>query len=262
MATAHFSFILVNYHSAHLIRPWINSLRALLADLDKVEIIIVNNDNEEIDILNHLAQEFPIKIIHLPQNIGFGSAVNQGARVASGELLFLCNPDTLFLKGDFEQLRQYFRSQHDLGMVGLQLLDTQHQPELFAIGKVITLWQLIKNHLPLFHPYAPTKTCFIERVSGGALCIPRELFLQINGFDERYFLYFEDADLCQKVLVLKKKILFLPTIKIEHRGGVSMPSRKQQKKWYRQSRALYFHKHRPHYEQICLKLFSFLFERS
>jgi GT2 family glycosyltransferase len=259
MAGVSFSFILVNYRSAAFIRPWFDSLRKLALDASEYEIILVNNDASEQDRLDTLAQELPLRIIHLPENVGFGAAVNRGAAQAQGEFLFLCNPDTQFLSGDFAQLQQLFHRQPALGIVGMQLLDIQRHTELFSVGKAITLWQLLRNHSP-WRALMPTIQQLVERVSGGALCIPRILFHQLNGFDEQFFLYFEDAALCQRALELKRRILFFPAIQLIHHSGASMPSKERQKTWYRQSRALYLHKHRPWIEFQIVRIFSFLFE--
>lgn len=246
-----FSIIYVNYKSAEYLA---NALRSVADEEDyrDLEIVIVNNDSEESEAITRLGQEYACRVIQNTDNKGFGSAVNQGVRVASGQWIGLINPDTLWPKAQFSRLSEKISEKN--GIIGLCLLNEEGQEERFGSGRRITLWQLLLNHLPFFAKKDP-----LGWLSGGALFFPRELWATLKGFDERYFLYYEDVDFCERALQIGRSIEQEADFSVIHFRGKSHSSSKKQKKYYRESQEYYFLKFRPWYEQQILKLFHFFF---
>ncbi|MCW1888041.1 MAG: glycosyltransferase [Candidatus Moranbacteria bacterium] len=243
-----FSIIYVNYKSAHYLE---SALKSLISQEEKeiFEIIIVNNDKEERDLIEKLGQEFSCITLQNTSNKGFGSGVNQGVQAASGKWIGLINPDTLWPKSQLQVLQGKIKEKN--AVIGLRLLDKDGQEERFGCGRKITLLQLFFNHLP---PILSLGRKPVGWLSGGALFFQKALWAELKGFDEKYFLYYEDVDFCERARLAGRNIEQEPLFSIVHFGGKSHSSKKQQKKHYRESQIYYFEKFRPWYEQKILKL--------
>ncbi len=257
-----FSFIIVNFQSAALLPGWFASLETTSLTPDEYEVIIVNNDITEKEILDALAQQLPFTIIHTKNNLGFGAACNIGAANASGEILGFINPDTQFVSGDLRSIRDRFQSESSIGIIGLKLLTQSGSIQKWSAGTRGTLWDVLRNNFgfpaskKLWQSQIPIA---VDWVSGASLFIPRDFFRKIKGFDETFFLYFEDIDLCDRVLAQGKSVLYFPDMALMHISGHSAPSHKQQKQYYYASQDRYFAKHRPRWESRCLKILRTLF---
>lgn len=260
--TPKFSFIIVNYHSAALLPACFSSFQNVILPKE-YECIVVNNDLSEESSLLSLKERFSFTLVSLAKNHGFGFAVNRGAEYAKGEILILLNPDARFLLGNMQDIANIFKQHPSVGIVGMKLLIEPEKPQSWSAGKHITLVNILRNHLGLSAsiPLWNTKISrSVDWVSGAALAIPRALFFQIHGFDERFFLYYEDVDLCTRVRKLCKKIVFTPRVNILHRGSGSMEhSQEQQKCNYYASQDLYFAIHRPRYERFFLAILRKIF---
>ncbi|QQS21017.1 MAG: glycosyltransferase family 2 protein [Candidatus Moraniibacteriota bacterium] len=250
------SFLIVNYRSASRLPACFSSLKNLALPLS-FECIVANNDPSEENALQDLQKDFSFDLLPLSKNRGFGRAVNMAARRSRGTVLFLLNPDARFLSGNMTELVRCFEKNPSLGAVGMQLLEERDRPQPWSFGSPVTLLRIARNHLSRPQEILrETPEHFVETswVSGAALAIPRSLFFRIQGFDERFFLYFEDIDLCTRVQMLGKKVGLFPSARVLHVGGASMPKKRLQKKWYYRSQDFYFQKHRPPYEQFLLKI--------
>ena len=252
-----FSFIVVNFRSAHLLPDWFASLSNTFLSSGEYEVIIINNDAREIQALDTLKTHYNFTIIHTKSNLGFGAACNLASQSAHGEIIGFINPDTRFLQGDLRLITQQFTTNPSLGILGLKLLTADGSIQPWSTGTTVTLWDIIRNNLRipkstvLWNATVPTTVAW---VSGAALFIPKQLFIAVAGFDEHFFLYFEDTDLCTRVTALHKSILYFPTLSIQHLGGQSASSHTQQKQHYYASQDIFFNKHRPHIEGILLKM--------
>ncbi len=249
-----FSIVYVNYNSAAYLEKSLESLFAFETPA-LFEIIIVNNDIRENERVAQIATRFSCKCIQNAENKGFGTAVNQGVEEASSPWVGLLNPDTLWPKAQLTQLGERIWSQ-DI-VFGLTLLDENAKRECFGSGRTITLLQLLLNHLS----WLPKKE-EIGWISGGALFFPRKTWEELGGFDETYFLYYEDVDFCERARRIGKKLAVYSDFSVTHFRGKSHTSPKKQKKYYRASQAYYFTKFRPWYEQKLLQLLFIFSSRS
>lgn len=252
--TPEISFLLVNYQSAALLPACFSSFQNITIP-NSYEILIGNNDASEDNQLRALQKRFPFILLPLSGNRGFGFAMNRAAERARGNILILLNPDTRFLSGNLKELATYFKKYSNVGGIGFRLLRELEAPQHWNVGDPPNLWNILGNHLG-FRPKDSVgkieKPKTVGWTSGAALAILRRDFFRIHGFDERFFLYYEDTDLCQRLRKMKKSILFLPQIRLLHISGGSA-QRSEQKKYYYKSQDRYFSLHRPHYEGIILK---------
>jgi len=258
------SIILVNYNGADVLVDCLKSLDKFIPK-NEYEIILVDNNSQDnsIDIIN---REFAnIKLIRLLENVGFGAGNNIGAKAATGEFLFLLNTDTILTNNILPHLIKLMSANSDIGIVGPKLLfpdgsfQISFSPEIGIKGESESR-KMHKNSQD--ENYVNT----IERdfknirqvdiVVGAAFFIRRDLFNLLNGFDEEFFMYFEESDLCQRVRDKGYKILYTPHSSLIHIRGHSV--KKTSNKMvveYRRSQIYYYHKHRPTWEILILKIY-------
>ncbi|MDD4902531.1 MAG: glycosyltransferase family 2 protein [Patescibacteria group bacterium] len=204
------SVVIVNYQSQDKVLKCLDAL--LDADWGDLahEIIVVDNNSG--DDLAQVKAIFPeVKIIQSEKNLGMGGGNNLGARNSSGEFILILNPDTTVQDDAILKLHQYLRENDQVGIVGPKLLnpDGSLQYSCLRFPKIHTpilrrtfFGELAPRHLNDFlmkeYDHAVTKT--VDWLTGSCFLIRREI-LEKDGhiFDEKYFMYFEDTDLCRRV---------------------------------------------------------------
>lgn len=226
------SCIYVNYRSAKYLERSLESL--FLSEKETpFEVIIVNNDQNEKKKIEELGEKYQARILEAFHNPGFGAAVNLGAEQSRGNLLFCINPDTEWKESFFPAILEQFKERQDIGVIGIQLISPIGTPESKEVNTILGSRGL------------PWSSSVLHWVSGGALFIPKTLFREVGGFDERFFMYFEDMDLCVRVQKAGHCVLFDKAHAIIHLGGKSHITKKSQKEVYDRSLYLYSKKHWP-----------------
>jgi GT2 family glycosyltransferase len=233
-----FSVIIVNYNTVNLTRNCLNSLLEY-SNLHNLEFIVVDNASSD-DSFAVLNKEFGarIKLIKNSINIGFGAANNLGAFEAKGDILLLLNSDTLLKMDIFSVLEKTFVNEK-IGIASPILLLANGQQQPHASGKIPSLKTLL---------FERGKISFLndnlDWVSGAALAIRRSVFEKITGFDESFFMYFEDIDLCKRVKSLGYEVVLCPEAFLTHFGGASLGSGDEvRKKYYYQSQDYFYAKY-------------------
>jgi GT2 family glycosyltransferase len=232
------SFVIVNYrNSAYLDR----CLASIFENVTiEKEIIIVNNCSEYSKIFEN------VRILNISENKGFGNTCNLGAKEVQGEILCFLNPDTEMISDDFEKIISEFKNDSEVGIIGPKLVVENDNVQEWIAGREISLSDTILNNLGLKRSqkiWESEEKVDCAWVSGASMFIRKELFEKLKGFDENFFMYFEDVDLCQRARKLGYKILYYPEFTIKHFGGKSFDNKKEQKKLYYQSQDYYFQKH-------------------
>lgn len=236
------SFIIVNYRSRDFLKPCLESVFKHARDFS-FEIIIVNNDET---FLEKMSPSANVQIIEHNINKGFAEAANLGAKKASGKILFFLNADTEFLTSNVQEILSAFNYDAMVGAAAPKLVLPDGSPQEWGSGYEITAWDIIKNNFGFIKSksvWLQDKTAEVDWASGAALAVFKKTFFECGGFDEKFFMYFEDVDLCKRIRGIGKKIILLPHIKVLHIGGQSKSSTKEQKRQYYQSQDYYFRKH-------------------
>jgi len=236
------SILIVNYQSTGYLKNCVFSIREKLFSFS-YEIIIINNDTDQKDFSFLDKNE---KIIQTEKNIGFGSAINYGVKQAEGKYLFFLNPDSVIIDDNFQKIIEIFQNNDKVGIIGLKLVDENNQEEIWNAGENFTLFSSLKNNLfanPNINICNSPGLKKVGWVSGAALLIRKDLFEKIGGFDENFFMYYEDIDLCKRAGQSDFEVVFFPQIKIKHFSGRSFRDKKGQKKYYYQSQEYYFRKY-------------------
>lgn len=256
------SFIFVNFQSARLLGRALSTVReALLREGLLAEYIVVNNDPTERALLDTLCERGDdLRVIQQETNSGFGRANNVAARAATGEVLFFVNPDTELVRANFRGLMEAFRFRPN-AVYGMALRQVSGERERWSAGIYPSLARTILAHLaPSFLP-AVWQTQVVEKtdwVSGAALAIRREFFRSLDGFDEDFFLYFEDVDLARRATLQGAWVGVYPFVEFRHAGGKSHNSLRQKKQAYYAGQRQYFRKWRPAYETVLLSAGHFI----
>lgn len=192
----------------------------------QMNIIVIDNHSQDdsIGILRASLQDFPnVRIVETPGNNGFGYGYNKGSRYAEGTYLLINNPDKRLEPTGVEQLVQEMEKDPTIGILGPKLihpdgtrrLSIRRDPRLIDLisrrsiaGKVFD--SALDRYLMLS---ADTeKVQDVDWVVGGCFMIKREFFKELGGFDERFFLFFEDADLCRRCRVHNKRVVYFPRV--------------------------------------------------
>mgnify|MGYP003393682782 CR=1 FL=1 len=253
----------MNYRSAQYLNGALASLFSFEQEGDFFEVIVVNNDPLESEALRLLKQAFPFFLIESGGNVGFGRGNNLGAKKARGKILAFINPDVLWTGMHLRSIAAVFAEQQMIGILGMALLNADKEPEAWSAGREPSLLNLLRNNV------LPEKQALWQRpelffpdwVSGGGLCIRQALFSAIGGFDERYFLYFEDVDLCAAARQRGFSVARHTAFPLLHLGGKSQHSTRSQKKHFYASQRQYFAKHRPRWEWMILSWLQALFHK-
>lgn len=234
------SIIIVNYRSARALERCLRDL-ARLSGADRQEIIVVNNDTA---VLSPPLYPYPLRIINIPTNIGFGPASNRGLALATRPFTLFLNPDTHSFSPNF--LRLSAACDNDKTLIAPLIRGTDGAPQPWSCGNAVTCASIIGNNLRLHaSPWRTMTPHTVRWISGGALGGATAFLRALGGFDEDFFLYFEDVDLCERAWRSGGHVRRDPRYTLTHSGGVSTrQSRAFQKTCYYTSQDLFIRKHR------------------
>ena len=190
------------------------------------EVMVV--DNGSIDGTDAmLAAEFPqVVYVRNPENSGFAAAANEGFRRSSGEIVLFLNSDTRLIAGETVKLLDLMRQDASIGIAAPQLVYEDGRPQRsFAPIPSLAFEYLPAQILALFWPRFRTKgkglagPSDVESLIGAALMVRRRVFDVTGGFDERFFFFLEETDLCLRASREGFRVVFLPASRLVHLQG-------------------------------------------
>lgn len=216
------SIVIVAYNNEKVIEECIKSV---LDQKIECEIIVVDNNSSK--QTEEIARKFvSVKYIDSGGNIGFSKGCNLGVRNCSGDLLLFLNPDTRVLPGSLQKLLDFAKEHPRFGIIAPRLLQNEGIPQP-SVRLLPTITGVIKEYYlfqkAAYEGYVPSSITPIEveSVVGAAVLIRREVFIKVGEWDEKYFMYYEDLDLCRKINLLGLKIYYLPNVSFYHEVGGS-----------------------------------------
>jgi GT2 family glycosyltransferase len=246
-ATVH--AVVVSYRSADTLRGCVEPLTAMPG----VTVTVVDNASPD-DSVATIA-DLDVDIVRSERNGGFSYGCNLGAARASAEFLLFLNPDARIEPAALEALIAALRADENVGLVGPRLLEpgdelaysVRRWPSngtTFAQALFLhRVWpradwsdELVRDAASYEHDHD------VEWLSGACMLVRRELYEQIGGFDERFFLYCEDTDICRRVWDAGRRVRFVSEAVVRHVGGASSGAGETQPILAR-SRVLYARKH-------------------
>ncbi|MEK7299064.1 MAG: glycosyltransferase family 2 protein [Candidatus Margulisiibacteriota bacterium] len=208
------SIVIVNYNGGRFLQACLDSVFASQTE-SQYEVIVVDNHSTDDSVAVIKASTYPVTLVENSDNIGFSAANNQGVRLARGSLLFFLNNDTVVRADAIDRLITYLKAHPKTGIVGPQLRNGDGTVQ--GSGGLLSRWR--------YHTETPRSVSF---VSGAAMLMKKALFESVGGFDEHYFFYNEDLDLCRTVIQAGYQIIYYPAAQVVHFGGLSTAGRRPQ----------------------------------
>lgn len=251
------SFIVVNFRTPDLVLRCVHSIQEHTLD-QSYEIIIVDNASGD-DSAEKLAGLPGVTFIANPNNAGFGVANNQGAKSARGKYLFFLNPDAYLLNDAVGIFSAFMNKQENQSVVccGGHLMDEEGNAQMSHgnFPSLLEVFSQIGFHR-LYPSYFEKKLSIslrndsddikqVDYVLGAGMFVRAEIFKMVGGFDNQFFLYFEETELAYRLKKAGYEFVLVPQAKIVHfEGGFDKDGvpNYAKIKWFAESRQLYFNK--------------------
>lgn len=198
------------------------------------EVILVDNDSKD-DVVAVVRSTFPeVVVIENDENLGFATANNQGIKRSQGQYIFLLNPDTIVHKNSLDALIKFLERNDGVGACGPRLLNKDgtiqrsvrrfpsYQGALYRFT-FLKYFKIFKNSYRswLMRDFDHKSQRDVDQLMGAALLVKKSIIDKIGGFDENFFMYYEEIDLCYRIKHNGWRIVFLPQACITHLGGRS-----------------------------------------
>lgn len=249
------SVIILNYNVRYFLEQCVLSVQEATRGLE-AEIIVVDNNSPD-DSCQMVKERFPnVILIENKENVGFPKGNNIGVERASGEYVCILNPDTVVAEDTFEKILAFAQRKSNLGIIGCKLIDGTGNflPESkrgiptpwVAFTKISGLYKMAPSSR-LFGryyvgPLAENQTGEAAILVGAFMILRRELYKEIGGFDERYFMYGEDIDFSYSVLKKGLSNYYFHDTSIIHYKGESTVKDGTYMKRFQQGMELFYEK--------------------
>ena len=237
-APADVAVLIVSYNTEHLLNECLQSVYEQRGRL-RQQVIVVDNGSVDRSV-DMIRSRFPeVELIEAKQNLGFARGVNLAASRANAEFLLLLNPDTVVLDRAIERLVQFARLRPGHGLYGGRAVQRDGTLELSSCWALPTVWSMTCFALGLNTIFRHSRWFDRESmadwrrdtvrevgiVTGCFLLVPRKAWLELGGFDERYFMYGEDADLAFRARQAGFRPIICPEACIVHDVGKASATR-------------------------------------
>lgn len=221
------SIIIVNYKSKLKLENCLQSLAS--SDLMGIEyeIVVVENNSGD-DLVNLVSKFKQTRLVVSDKNLGMGGGNNLGIKNSTGKFILIANPDLVFHNNTLKLLYEYLGAHPEVGIVGPKLLNPDGSlqyscarfPNFFlpvlrrtALGRYLPA--VVDRYLMKESDH--TEVTAVDWILGACLLLRRdELFIDDKLFDERFFMYFEDVDLCRRAKLEKKQVIYYPLVQAIH----------------------------------------------
>jgi len=233
------SAIVLNYRSPQMTVECVQSLlRQSIADQSEVIVIDNHSQDDSIGVLRNRLSGMPsVRIVETSDNIGYGKGNNAGVSFAKGEFILITNPDNELEPDGLEKMIHTMQADDSIGILAPQLV--------FHDGSIRDSYRTFPSFLDVIAKRTFLRSIFARSVSrylrsdedpstvtdtdwvvGACFLIRRSLFEELEGFDPRFFLFFEDTDLCRRCRQAGKRVVYFPSVRATDRkkrlseGGV------------------------------------------
>jgi N-acetylglucosaminyl-diphospho-decaprenol L-rhamnosyltransferase len=260
------SIILINYNGAAVLHDCLSSIENH-TDFCNRELIIVDNSSADSSIKIIQENFFSVVLIRSPVNLGFGKANNLAVKHSQGEHLLFLNTDTILIENTPQILSNYLTQNKAVGAVSARITFEDGSYQLSCGTRPNLAIEFIdKIRYGLDKRWHSTFSIIYDRqyslvremgwLTGACLMIRRDVFEQLGGFDESFFMYFEDKDICKRVHEAGWKVVYYPKTSLIHLlGGSSEGAKKSVNTYYRDSQLHYYQKHLGKFQTAILKFY-------
>ncbi len=251
--------ILVNHNGRADLQKCLSSLEPEKRSVEMEVVVIDNNSSDGSQEL--VRNSFPwVRLIENRENVGYARANNQGIRASSAESILFLNPDTVISGGVIGHLLEELKKRPEAAAIAPRL---RHEDGSFQVsfGQKVDFWAELFQKL-LFNPFYRLRLRFFNRprkvgwLSGACLLVRRQAVEEVGLFDENFFLYFEDIDLCVRLRKRGWQLVFDPEVTVLHAGGASTSARRLFSRLeYRRSQVYFYQKHNSRFSLFFLRLY-------
>lgn len=260
------SIIIVSWNVRDLLQQCLQSVsKETTCDY---EIIVIDNASSD-GSADMIAKTFPaVHLIRNQRNRGFGAASNQGVVKARGEYIIFLNDDTQVLDCALDKMVAYLEANNSTGIVGARLLNDDRSVQvgtarqfpsfkvlitmLLGVHSLLMKKEWLRDYYMIGDKFSKTQP--VDQVMGASLMTRHQLLKRIGRFDENFWIWFEEVDLCKRVRDAGYAISVLANAEIIHHKGKSFAQQIKLKKFWHLSHSLivYAYKHRPLYQPLVL----------
>ncbi|HEU4414450.1 MAG TPA: glycosyltransferase family 2 protein [Candidatus Angelobacter sp.] len=258
------SVVIVSFNTRALLRDCLNALKAETREISS-EVFVVDNNSSD-GSADMVAAEFPeAHLIRSSVNLGFAAANNRAFPRCTGKYVLLLNSDAFLHSGALLRAIDHMEQQPSVGLGGAKLVgrDGSWQPSARMFPSVLNEFLSLTGLSARFaksrvfgrqdRTWADQLTpCAVDWVPGAFAIIRRDVLEQIGYFDEAFFLYYEEVDLCRRIKQAGYKVWYWPDIEVVHLGGESSKTMQtlsmsksgaQLTLWRMRSELIYYRKH-------------------
>ncbi len=223
------SIIIVNWNTKEFLEKCLRSIESNSGDC-AVQTIVVDNNSAD-GSREMVTRGFPrVTLINSGGNLGFARANNLGLARAEAPLVLFLNPDTEINAGALERMVVFMQGNPDVGGLGCKIRDVSGTIQQLGLQwfpsplteflKFLAVSDRTYQKLPRFFPYHdPEKSGYVTKLFGACLLVRRSVLDQVGSFDERFFMYCEDVDLCHRIAQAGWKLFYLSEAEIVHLGA-------------------------------------------
>ena len=236
-AAPRWAAVVVNYEAGPLL---LDSVRSLLADTSAdgpPAVVVVDNASRDGSADRLAAADPRARVVRTGQNLGYGSGVNRGLAEGAEPLVMVCNPDVVVHEGAVAALADALLADDRIAVVGPCILETDGTR--YPSARRFPSWVDAAGHalLGVVRPDNPftrryrmtdldaTRPTEVDWVSGACFLARRSVLEEVGGFDERYFMYLEDTDLCWRLWRAGFAVQYAPRASVSHLRGHSTARR-------------------------------------
>ncbi len=228
------SVIIVNYNVKEFLQNLLDSLQKAVSKISH-EIIVVDNASDDGSV-EFIREKFPqITLFTNKTNLGFSKANNVALKVAKGKFILLINPDTLVSEDTITKMIEFFNTHPDAGLAGCKILNPDGSLQLACRRSFPGPWTSFCKVTGLSTMFPKSKllarynltyldensTYEVDAISGSFMMLKREVYEKVGGFDEQFFMYGEDLDICYRIQKDGYKVYYYPDTQIIHYKGES-----------------------------------------
>lgn len=259
------SILIVTWNSQTTIRDCLNSIQNTCTNLN-YEVLVWDNVSTD-ETVRIIQTEFPqVQLFKSQRNFGFAGGNNRLLAKANSEFILFLNPDTVIMNNSVTKMLEYLKSNLSVVALGPKLLysDSTFQLSYAKFPNVASefftkIYQRSTNQrrslVLKFLENTSAGTKEVDWVSGACMLTKRGVINEVGKFDENFFLYFEDADLCYR-MKSKGKIIYFPEARVMHVVGSSTKSQNLKTEYhYRKSQLYYYKLHNSLFSNLILKLY-------
>lgn len=229
--------VIVTYNNEKTVQACIVSL--LIAGVKQIVAVDSNSQDDSAAVL----EKQSVETVQLTENKGFGYAANRGAELLNTDYVLFINPDARLENEALSSMASVIEKNEKAGVVGGMLVDERGVPEKYGYGNTVTPFEILTRRFK--KSAADLFPVSVGWVSGGAILVRLDVFRAIAGFDDRFFLYWEDVDLCRRVKSAGYKVYIDPKARVTHARGASSLDARKKTELYDASANRYFQKYYP-----------------